>query len=175
MKVNELMHRPAPACRPDDSLEVAAALLWDNDCGILPVVDRDGRVTATISDCGICTGAYTRTDGLAGLRVSDLMSRSLLTCRPGDDCDAALRTMDGNGVRRILVVDDDGRACGILWRSKVLDASRASLEATRPAPTAARPACRSSALDVPLPEGPQGEPNPQRAARLVRGRSEVEC
>jgi predicted transcriptional regulator len=175
MKVEQLMDRPAPVCRPEDSLDLAAALLWDNDCGILPVLDRDGRVTATMTDCGICMGAYTRTNGLAGLRVADLMSRTPLTCRASDDSEAALRIMDGNGMRRILVVDDDNHPCGILWRSKVLNASRASSDPTQPATTAVRFPCRSGAIGSQASGAPLCEASTQRAARFLAGRSDTEC
>ena len=48
MKVHELMRHPVHTCAPQESLETAARLLWEHDCGFLPVVDREGRVRATL-------------------------------------------------------------------------------------------------------------------------------
>ena len=114
MKVRELMSSPAYTCRPTDSLATAARLLWEHDCGMVPVIDGDGRVGATITDRDICMGAFTRGHALGDLRVADSMSRNVVTCAPGDDVAAAARLMAKHQLHRLPVVDADGRACGVL-------------------------------------------------------------
>lgn len=114
MKVRDLMTSPAITCTAQDSLEVAARLLWEHDSGFLPVVDRHGRVGAAITDRDICMAAYTQGRRLSDMRVADSMSKTIVACRPEDDVATAVEHMQSNRVRRLPVVDDDGRACGVL-------------------------------------------------------------
>lgn len=114
MKIRELMSSPAHTCRPQDALTTAAQRLWEHDCGILPVVDGDGRVGAVITDRDICMAAYTSGKALAELRVADCMSRTLVTCRPDDDLATAVQRMSQHQVHRLPIVDDQGQPCGLL-------------------------------------------------------------
>jgi CBS domain-containing protein len=114
MKVRELMTSPAHSCQPQDTLAHAARLLWDHDCGILPIVDRDGRVGATITDRDICMAAMTRGSRLEDLRVAESMSRGLFTCGPDDDVSIAADRMIEHQVHRLPVVDAEGKLCGLL-------------------------------------------------------------
>jgi predicted transcriptional regulator len=59
-RIEKLMHRPVVTCHVNDSLANAARLLWEQDCGALPVVDERGRVVAMITDRDICMVAYTQ-------------------------------------------------------------------------------------------------------------------
>jgi len=43
MKIEKLMHADVKCCRPEDSLDTAAMLMWDFDVGALPVVDSGAR------------------------------------------------------------------------------------------------------------------------------------
>ena len=113
MQVRELMTSPARTCSARDALDKAAGLLWTHDCGILPVVDKNGRVGATITDRDICMAAYTQGRPLADLRVGDSMSRRLVACKPDDDLKVAAKLMAENRVRRLPVVDEQGRLCGV--------------------------------------------------------------
>jgi CBS domain-containing protein len=114
MRVREIMSSPVHTCSAQDTLDKAARLLWVNDCGILPVVDKNGRVGAAITDRDICMGAYTRGGRLADLRVADSMSRRLITCKPDDDLTVAAQLMSEHRVRRLPVVDEQGKLCGVL-------------------------------------------------------------
>lgn len=114
MKVRELMNSPAYLCHPQDSLAKAAQLMWDHDCGMLPVVDGSGRVGAAITDRDICMGALTRGRSLGELRVAESMSRDIVTCRPDDDVAVAAQRMAERRVHRLPVVDEHGKPCGVI-------------------------------------------------------------
>jgi CBS domain-containing protein len=45
MKVRDLMKTPAQTCRPDTDLAAVTKLMWDHDCGFVPVVDASGVLT----------------------------------------------------------------------------------------------------------------------------------
>ncbi len=114
MRVRELMSVPVTSCRPQDSLEHAAKLLWEHDCGMLPVVDSNGAVGAAITDRDICMGAYTRGKKLSELRVRDSMSRELSVCRADEDVARAAESMRKSRIRRMPVVDEVGKLVGVI-------------------------------------------------------------
>jgi CBS domain-containing protein len=114
MKVRELMSSALFTCRPADSLAHAARLMWDHDCGLLPVLDRDGRVGAVITDRDVCMGACTRGRDLEALRVADSMSKTVVTCLADDDVTTAADRMVQHQLRRLPVVDAQGKPVGLL-------------------------------------------------------------
>ena len=114
MRVDQLMSQPAVTCRTDDTLHTAARLMWDNDCGALPVVGEGGTVVGMITDRDACMAAYTQGLPLQAIPVSRAMSRRLFSCRPDHALEAAERLMAEKQVRRLPVLDGQGRAVGVL-------------------------------------------------------------
>ncbi len=114
LKVQDVMTLPVRACRPESTLEEAAQILWDRDCGFLPVVDEDGRVVGSLTDRDICMGAYTQGKRLCDLRVLDSMASGAFVCKPSDSVEKALSLMADRQVRRIPVVDGENRLQGVL-------------------------------------------------------------
>jgi CBS domain-containing protein len=114
MKVEEWMSREVFTCRPDSSMNEAAYLLWQNDCGVLPVVDAQDKVVGIITDRDMCMSACLRGAPLSALRVQDAMSRAPITCSRSDTIEHAIRLMSDHQVRRIPVVDAQQRVEGIL-------------------------------------------------------------
>lgn len=112
--VQELMTRDVKTCRPEDMLDVPARIMWDHDCGCIPVVDERGRVVGMITDRDICMATYTKGMALGALRVSNAMSSAVHACRPEDTVAVAERIMREHRVRRLPVVASDGQLVGIL-------------------------------------------------------------
>jgi CBS domain-containing protein len=114
MKVHQIMTRQVACCGPEDSLHHAAHLMWENDCGAIPVIDHDRRVLGMVTDRDACMAAYTQGLPLEAIRVAPVMSRELVCCRPEHDvADVELR-MSERQVRRVPVVDAKGVLVGIL-------------------------------------------------------------
>ena len=114
MLVEQLMNRPAITCGPHDSCQLAAGLMWEHDCGVLPVVDADGGVCGVITDRDICMAAYLRGMPLDRMEVGDAMAREVFVCRPGDPLGVAETIMSQCQVRRLPVVDPAGHVVGVL-------------------------------------------------------------
>lgn len=114
MKIADLMKREVAACVAADSLREAARLMWENDCGCIPVVDADRRVTGMLTDRDICMAAQFSSGSLGSLAVSTAMSKTVLACAPDEAPAAAIETMRRHQVRRLPVVDGGGRLVGIL-------------------------------------------------------------
>lgn len=59
MKVREIMTTDVSSCQPETNLADAAKNMWGRDCGILPIVTGDGRVSGVITDRDICMAVAT--------------------------------------------------------------------------------------------------------------------
>jgi CBS domain-containing protein len=120
MKVRDLMSTDVKFCRPETNLTEAVKLMEKRDCGVLPVVAVNGTVSGVITDRDVCIAMTTR--GLTGDRIAvrEVTAGHCYTCSPDDDAVAALQTMKTHKVRRLPVVDPEGRLAGILSINDVL-------------------------------------------------------
>lgn len=114
MRIQEIMNRPAVTCSQHDGLDTAARLMWEHDCGSLPVVDGAGTVVGVITDRDICMAAYTQGRPLSALRVATAMAHQVYSCRPDEPIEAAEELMAHRHIRRLPVVDAEGRPVGVL-------------------------------------------------------------
>jgi CBS domain-containing protein len=113
MRIADVMTKNVKACRPTDTAADAARLMWDGDCGVVPVVS-EGRLQGVVTDRDLLMAAHTRGKNPAELRVSEIVQAPVATCRPEDDVKTALATMGEKQVRRLPVAGADGRLVGIL-------------------------------------------------------------
>jgi len=114
MIVKELAELDVKSCSPDTDLATTAKIMWDGDCGAVPVVDEHRKVVGMVTDRDICIAAATRGAKPSDIRAKDVMSRNLATCRLRDNVHDALNTMRVARVRRLPVIDDDERLAGIV-------------------------------------------------------------
>ena len=85
MKIRELMTSDVKLCGPDTNLAAAAKIMWEEDCGAVPVTDERGRVVGVITDRDICIAAATRLGTEGEIPVRQVISDKLYTCAPSDD------------------------------------------------------------------------------------------
>jgi len=114
MKIEQLMTREVKTVRPHDHLDQAARLMWENDCGCLPVVNDDGAVVGMITDRDVCMAAWTQGRAPAELDVRIAMSAELFTCGPNDGPRRVERIMQEHQVRRVPVTDEAGKLVGLV-------------------------------------------------------------
>jgi CBS domain-containing protein len=113
MKVQELMTERVKTCGADANLATAAAIMWDADCGVLPVVDG-GKLVGIITDRDLAIALGTRQMTAAQIQVGDVMSTDVQACTPDDEIHTALQTMRKEKVRRLPVTKTGGEVVGIL-------------------------------------------------------------
>jgi CBS domain-containing protein len=114
MRIQELSTPNVKACSPDTNLAAAAKIMWDDDCGAVPIVDDERHVVGMITDRDICIAAATRASSPADIRVHEVMSTQVHSCHPHDDVRSVLKIMREQRIRRIPVVDERQRLTGIV-------------------------------------------------------------
>jgi CBS domain-containing protein len=113
------MTEPAVCCAPDLNLAAAAELMWNHDCGVLPVVE-DGRLAGIITDRDICIAVGTRNRPAAELTVGDVATREVETCAPDSDIHAAMTILRRAKVRRLPVVNEQGNLEGLVGLNDII-------------------------------------------------------
>jgi CBS domain-containing protein len=119
MKVEKLMKTEIDACRSDDTGNCAAKIMWERDCGFVPVVDEESRVVGVVTDRDLCMAAYTQGRPLQEITLSSVMSRDVFSCQPGDALPEAELAMREHQVRRLPVTDAERKLKGILSLSDI--------------------------------------------------------
>lgn len=120
MKTKEVMTPKVQTCMPETSLATAAMMMWESDCGVLPVVNVSAEVVGMITDRDICMGAASKRRDPATIAVSEVISGETYTCQADDDVRDALMTMKEKRVRRLPVMDSEGNLKGILSMNDVV-------------------------------------------------------
>jgi len=114
MIVAEVMTPNVQTCSPTDPLHAAAQIMWERDCGSVPVVREDGHVVGMITDRDICMATFLRGQRLDECVVRDVMSAPAVTCRPSDAIEKAESAMRDHRIRRVAVIDENDRVMGIV-------------------------------------------------------------
>jgi CBS domain-containing protein len=131
MKVRDIMTERPAICSVDDTIEQAARLMEQNDCGCIPVVEgRDQNLVGVVTDRDITLRATGRGHSL-NTRVRDVMTASPHCCKADDDVQQLERIMSEQQVRRIPVIDHTGRCCiGMVAQADLARAAERTSEVT---------------------------------------------
>lgn len=132
MKVQDIMTTAPETCRTATNLAVAVERLWNADCGVLPVTDENARLTGIITDRDICIALGTRNRPASSVRVDEVMRRPVETCRTDEDVNVALGRMKERRVRRLPVLDDQGKLVGMLSLNDIVLATGSGANAVKP-------------------------------------------
>jgi CBS domain-containing protein len=114
MKVVEVMSKDTLTCSPSDTLDRAAQLMWEHDCGAVPITDDRGRTVAIVTDRDICIAAYTQGKALSEIPVMVAASKSLISATPDDTVETVSALMQENQIRRVPILDGQGKTLGIV-------------------------------------------------------------
>ena len=114
MQIKEIMTQPVVTCPVETTLDQAARLMWEFDCGIIPVTGADGRLTGVVTDRDICMAAYTQGAPLSAIPVSTAMAKQVVAVHGEELIEQAEHLMRESQVRRLPVLDGENRPVGIV-------------------------------------------------------------
>lgn len=135
MLVRELSPTYVASCRPDTNLATAAALLWEHDCGILPVVDDAYKVLGVLTDRDICMAVATRNETASRLVAREVMSQGVHSVAAGDTAAQALKIMRKHHVRRLPITTAEGILEGIVSLNDLFLAAKPPKEGALESPS----------------------------------------
>jgi CBS domain-containing protein len=118
--VQEAMTSNPTTVTPDTTAREAAQIMKSEDTGIVPIVEGD-RLAGVITDRDLTLRIVAEDKG-ADTRVGELASQDLVTVDPQQALEEAARLMAEHQVRRLPVVEEDGRLVGILAQKDLADA-----------------------------------------------------
>ena len=112
MKVSEVMTREVQTVQPDQPVQEAANFMLSADAGSIPVTEGE-RLIGMITDRDIAVRGVAKGFG-PDTPVRELMTDELITARIDDNVQDVASRMSKAQVRRLPVVDQDERLCGIV-------------------------------------------------------------
>lgn len=116
--VRDLMTQNPRSVSGDQPVAEAARLMRDEDAGLIPVVDGE-RLVGTVTDRDIAIRVVAEGKDPQSTTVRDVASTDLVTIDPQQELSEALRLMAQHQVRRLPVVEEDGRLVGIVAQADV--------------------------------------------------------
>jgi len=124
MQVRQIMESDVATCPPDANLATVAKLMWDHDCGFVPVVGPGGMIVGVLTDRDICIASATRGLAPEQIRAEQAMRQPIHVCQLDDTLENALATMKHFQVRRLPVIAADGTMKGVLSMNDVVLAAQ---------------------------------------------------
>lgn len=114
MKIEAFMTRDVGCCHPDDPLTKPCQIMWENNCGFVPIVDQEKRLVGVITDRDVCMAAYTQGRPVQDIPTKTAMARLVYYCRASDSLATVESLMRRRRIRRVPVVDHNERVIGVV-------------------------------------------------------------
>jgi CBS domain-containing protein len=102
-----------------DTVQDAAKKMEESNVGFLPICDESGRVLGTLTDRDIAIRACAKNLGASTTKVTEVMTREIVSCKSGDDIKIAEKKMGEKKKSRMLVTDDQGNLQGVISLSDI--------------------------------------------------------
>ena len=116
--ISEAMTAKPCAIDSDKSVAYAAQMMRDEDVGFAPIVEGD-RLVGALTDRDIVTRVVAEGRDPQSVAVREVASTGLVTIGPQQDLDEALQLMASNKIRRLPVVEQDGRLVGVVAQADI--------------------------------------------------------
>ncbi len=127
----DVMSRPGIGCSMHATLNDAVRLMWEHDLGCIVIVDETGVPTGTLTDRDACMAAYTQGVALFHGSIGSAMSKRLVTCAENTPVSEIRELMARFQIRRIVVVDHEGKVSGVVGLSDLIAEANGSLPKER--------------------------------------------
>jgi CBS domain-containing protein len=116
--IREVMSSNPCAIEADKPVAYAARMMKDEDVGLAPVVEGD-RLVGALTDRDIVVRVVAEGKNPQSVTVREVASTEVVTVDPQQELDEALQLMASKQVRRLPVVEGDGRLVGVLAQADI--------------------------------------------------------
>ena len=119
--VRDVMTADVEVCTPQTELYYVARMMAERDVGAIPVVESTDTMkpVGIITDRDIVVRALAKRQDPNDLRCGDCMTSDPLTVSADTSLSDCLDRMEERQVRRMIVVDESGRCCGIVAQADI--------------------------------------------------------
>jgi len=118
-RIRDLMTVLPRTVKLGDSIVDAAKLMRGEDAGVAPIAESDGRLIGLVTDRDITIRVVAEGKDPGSTKVTEIASQNLVTIDPQQELDEVLRLMAKHQVRRLPVVEEDGKLVGIVAQADV--------------------------------------------------------
>jgi CBS domain-containing protein len=125
MQVREIMTQNPACCTPDATLQEVARMMKENDCGCIPVVNnyQEMKPVGTVTDRDITIRTVADSHNPINMKASDIMTSDIATVKPQTSVEECFDVMEDREIRRVIVVDEQGKCCGIVAQADVVQSN----------------------------------------------------
>ena len=116
--IRDLMTKSPRSVESGSTVMEAARLMRDEDAGLIPIVEGE-KLVGTVTDRDIAIRVVAEGKSPESITVGEIASRELVTIDPQQNLDEALRLMARHQVRRLPVVEEDGKLVGIVAQADI--------------------------------------------------------
>jgi CBS domain-containing protein len=125
MQVRDIMTQNPACCTPDATLQEVARMMKENDCGCIPVVNnyQEMKPVGTVTDRDITIRTVADSHNPINMKASDIMTSDIATVKPQTSVEECFDVMEDREIRRVIVVDEQGKCCGIVAQADVVQSN----------------------------------------------------
>ena len=133
MQIREIMTSNPACCTPDSTLPEIARMMRENDCGCIPVVNNlsEMKPVGTVTDRDITIRSLANNQNPMTMKASDIMTPDIATVTPDTSLEECFDVMEDREIRRVVIVDEQGRCCGIVAQADVVQSGVNPIRANR--------------------------------------------
>lgn len=108
------MTAEAGFCFVEESLSRAVEIMWQRDCGAVPIIDTEMKVVGMITDRDIAIAASFRNQKTSEISIGEVIGNRVFTCKENEETEDVLKKMRRAKVKRIPVVDENNSLVGVV-------------------------------------------------------------
>lgn len=122
MKVRKIMTEKIGVCGPNDPVPAAIGIMWEKDCGIVPIVAKE-KVVGVVTDRDIAIFMASQNRMPGQVILGEMLNGKVVTCRENESVNKVLKKMSKYSLRRLPVVGKKGDLKGMISIADILKAS----------------------------------------------------
>jgi CBS domain-containing protein len=115
----DVMTSNPQCCTGETTLDEVANLMVENNCGEIPVVDADRKLIGVVTDRDIVCRCVAKRKDPSSCTAAECMTAPVISAMQDTAIEDMLDAMEAHQIRRMPVIDEDGRCCGIVAQADI--------------------------------------------------------